>query len=114
MGFLFFSMGAFLCRKHAHRVSGMRTRYDVDASRVFSQCMLVHIILVWVVAGVEVTRACAWCEVGLHFCSVAVTDLSQMGPSLKLMDRHPEGQAQAGTIPFKCTYFLPGAFALKK
>lgn len=86
--FLFF-MGAFLCRKHVHSVFGVRTRFDVDASHIFSQGMLVNIILVWVVAGVEVTRACAWCEVGLHFCSVAVTYLSKMGPSLKLLEQIP-------------------------
>lgn len=95
---------------------GMKTkRFDLMPVTVFLR-VLVNIFLVWVVAGVEVTRACAWCEVDCISLPVAVTLLIQDGAFSQVAraDTMKAGWAQAGTILFKCMYFLPWSLCPKE
>lgn len=75
------------CRQHVPNLFGVR--YGKDARHVFPQGVLATLTLVGGVASVEIARACAFCEVGLPFCSVAVTYLSGMGSAPKLLEQKP-------------------------
>ena len=62
------------------------------------------------VARIERARACTGCDAGLALCSVAITQ--GRGLLLSCCGECPEGRAQAGSVPFKCMFFLLPALGL--
>ena len=91
-------MGASLCRLRVPIPFGGRAGFDMDASHVFCQGVLAAIILVGGEVGDGCARAGVGYEVGLPLCSVAITALLGVGSDPK--SRSPEGQVQAGFVPF--------------
>ena len=95
----------------------VRAGFDMNASHIFLQVVLTAITFLGGWAGNGGTRACAVCEVGLPFFSVAITALSGAGSDLKLLEGSPEGQPLAASVPLKCVPFLlliPGLLSQRR
>ena len=67
-------------------VFSARAGFDVNASHLFPYGVLATITLIEGVAGVVGAKACTECEVGLPFCSVA---LSGVGSAPKWLEQKP-------------------------
>ena len=58
------------------------------------------------VAGVGGAKAYTGCEMGLPLCLVEPTILSGVGLLPNFWSGCPEGWVWAGSVPFKCVFFL--------
>ena len=81
-----FYAGASLCRLCVSNVFDVKALFDMDTSHVFPQGLLDVITLIGLVVGVEGSKACARCEVGLLLCSVAITTLSGVWSAPQLLE----------------------------
>ena len=83
-----------------------RDGFVVDVSHVFLQGILADITLVGSGVGDGGARAYQRCVEGLPLFSVAITTLSGWNLLPSHWSKSPEGQGQAGTVPFKFFFLL--------
>ena len=72
-----------------HTAFGGRAGLDAGTSHIFPQVVLATITLARSGAGDGEARASNGCEIGLPYCSVAITALSGLGSDPKWLEQKP-------------------------
>ena len=75
-----------LCRLHLPSPFGGSAGFDTDTCHIFPQGVVTTLTLLGAVAGDGGARAGSRCEAGLPLCSVAITALSWVGSTPKLLE----------------------------
>ena len=84
-----FHVRTSLSRLRVSNIFGVRAGFDLDATHIFPQGVLVTITLIGGVVAVRGSKGCTRCEAGLPFWSVAVTALSGMWSVPQLLEIKP-------------------------